>query len=180
MVLWSTEKDFALLLAIIESSEAKITPQWPQISAKLGGDFSAEACRQHFMKIKRQSAGNAAESAHNSPTKSSNANVTTPGKARKSPSKATTTTSARKLQDNTSTRKRKNDAVDLEDDDLGSPSGNHAKKMKAELEVDGAPGDQSLLFKVEDGKTVDLEHDEFVPLPPLYPFPRLKVHSHYN
>ena len=141
---------------------------------------TANSCSQHFMKIKRQSAGNAAESAHNSPTKSSNANVTTPGKARKSPSKATTTTSARKPQDNTSTRKRKNDAVDLEDDDLGSPSGNHAKKMKAELEVDGAPGDQSLLFKVEDGKTVDLEHDEFVPLPPLYPFPRLKVHSHYN
>ena len=132
------------------------------------------------MKIKRQSAGNAAESAHNSPTKSSNANVTTLEKARKSPSKATTKPSTQKPRANTSTRKRKNDSVDLEDDELGSPDGSHAKKMMAEPEVDGAPEDQSLLFKVEDGKTVDFEHDGLIFLPFLYSFPRLKAHSHYN
>ncbi|PGH06041.1 hypothetical protein GX51_02632 [Blastomyces parvus] len=54
MVNWDAAADRALLLNVIDPV-AK--PDWARVAAAMGDGFSAEACRQHFRKLKTEALG---------------------------------------------------------------------------------------------------------------------------
>ncbi|KAI9774808.1 MAG: hypothetical protein M1840_000024 [Geoglossum simile] len=51
---WDVGQEKKLLLAIIDLTNPK-PPQWPRVAEKLGPQYTAEACRQHYQKIRRLS-----------------------------------------------------------------------------------------------------------------------------
>lgn len=51
---WSLLDEKRLLFNIIEISGVKM-PSWIAVSEKMDGAYTAEACRQHFQKMKRES-----------------------------------------------------------------------------------------------------------------------------
>ncbi|OJD15679.1 hypothetical protein AJ78_04097 [Emergomyces pasteurianus Ep9510] len=51
MVNWNDAADRALLLNVIDPV-AK--PNWDRVAASMGNGFTAEACRQHFRKLKNE------------------------------------------------------------------------------------------------------------------------------
>ncbi|KLJ06303.1 hypothetical protein EMPG_10287 [Blastomyces silverae] len=67
MVNWDAAADRALLLNVIDPV-AK--PNWERVAASMGDGFTAEACRQHFRKLKTEALGEGSPAATTStPTK---------------------------------------------------------------------------------------------------------------
>ncbi|KAI9784686.1 MAG: hypothetical protein M1816_000751 [Peltula sp. TS41687] len=127
---WDISRERRLLLHVIEITNPK-PPSWAAVADLMGDGFSAEACRQHYNKIKRETKGTT--TATSTPT-------ITPSKP-----KATKATTAKAKP---ASRKRKASEA-LEDDDEGV--------MKEDLKVprarkfenvsdDGVP-----TFKTENG-----------------------------
>ncbi|TVY35168.1 hypothetical protein LOCC1_G008860 [Lachnellula occidentalis] len=163
MISWKPESDRALLLIIIMTGDLK-TFKWPAISAELqekGFTFTAEACRQHFQKLRRE---------HNSP-------IATPTKQPRAPQprsikkpKATATPTKSHLQSyidlSASSPSSAHHAGSDDDEDFGfgahsaSPS---PMKRKRVMKKEEENGQSAPLFKIEGvevGGVVDLERDE--------------------
>ncbi|KAL1959059.1 hypothetical protein VTO42DRAFT_3300 [Malbranchea cinnamomea] len=70
-VTWDTDTERRLLICCIDPATK---PNWEKVAADMGSDFTAEACRQHFGKIKRSAlASSTAAAASPSPPKRSRA-----------------------------------------------------------------------------------------------------------
>ncbi|EEP79282.1 predicted protein [Uncinocarpus reesii 1704] len=48
---WDATTDLRLLMNVIDQAGAKAN--WDNVAAAMGGGFTAEACRQHFAKLKK-------------------------------------------------------------------------------------------------------------------------------
>ncbi|KAI9842210.1 MAG: hypothetical protein M1837_007423 [Sclerophora amabilis] len=141
---WSQDQEFKLLLAIINLTNPK-PPNWNEVAQKMGCDFTKEACRQHFQKIKRDNKGaGGSSSVPSTPVKNRVAKTPTSQSSKRKKAPA----AKPEDQDDDSTAP----FIDLDGDD--SP----AKKMKQEPELT-APQ-----FKTElpEGGVLDLEDERHV------------------
>lgn len=127
MVNWNDSTKYRLLLAIISAMDVK-APDWAVVAQKMGEDYTPEAVRQQYQKIKRncntELASSDGASAPATPHKrgSKAANGDTPAKA-------------------TTGKRGKARADSAEDDDAESPT----KKVKKEN------AQAKSAFKTEDG-----------------------------
>ncbi|KAI9785468.1 MAG: hypothetical protein M1839_009209 [Geoglossum umbratile] len=133
---WDIGQEKKLLLAIIDLTNPK-APQWPHVAEKMGNQYSAEACRQHYQKIRRLSSATGEAGNVTSPSKRS---ATTPVRGRK-----------RKLVANVNTNVTNDDS----EQEMESPS----KKIKDEEVLSKACN-----LKIEEGSSakqpIDLEGED--------------------
>ncbi|KAF2432810.1 hypothetical protein EJ08DRAFT_115447 [Tothia fuscella] len=92
MATWSDTNKFRLLLTVIEVAGVN-TPNWDLVSQKMGGDFSREAVRQQFQKLKKN--GTLQFNTSDSPAAS------LPGTPRKCPAKGDGAKTAKKAKTRT-------------------------------------------------------------------------------
>ena len=53
---WDDSNKFRLLLALIESMEVSKMPSWDAVAAKMGSEFTGQAVRQQYQKLKKNAA----------------------------------------------------------------------------------------------------------------------------
>ncbi|KAI7352443.1 hypothetical protein KC320_g4467 [Hortaea werneckii] len=116
---WNDATDRQLLLAIIHLTAPQL-PKWDEVAAMMGNGFTAEAVRQHFQKMRKDSRAQLGEPATSK--KGGNSTKSTPRKP-KAPSGNGETPSKAGKRKEVSTG-----PGEADDDESESPS----KKMKAE------------------------------------------------
>ncbi|KAI9883814.1 MAG: hypothetical protein M1823_004398 [Watsoniomyces obsoletus] len=134
---WSLQDNYKLLLAIVELNNVK-TASWPIIAQKMGGSYTAEACRQHYNKIKRDTAsGKGESSANSSPEKPKPA---APGTG----------------------RKRKAAEAEVDDDAQVAVTNGRSTRVKKERTPKKERTQSAAVFKAEpaEGELVDVDADD--------------------
>ncbi|KAK5155309.1 hypothetical protein LTR04_005857 [Oleoguttula sp. CCFEE 6159] len=141
---WSDSTDKRLLLIIITLTAPGL-PKWDQVASFMGDSYTAESVRQHFQKIRKESAVEFGTQGISGPS--------TPRKSANKAGGAVTTPSSKSTNG-----KRKTDAThhfNAEDGDEASPTKRRA--IKQELVCH-----QATVFKMEKdgGGVVDVDADD--------------------
>ncbi|TVY81033.1 hypothetical protein LSUE1_G008881 [Lachnellula suecica] len=151
---WDAESDRCLLLNIIEGGDLKGS-EWPAISLKMkdkGYNFTHEACRQHYQKLRKEFRGGAS----NAKPKASPA-----PKAPRTPKSTTTTPrkGSKASKSFTSDSDTTGSMAHGDDDEPSSPTPLKRKRMtKTEEEENGVHS--APLFKMEQfNHPVELDDD---------------------
>ncbi|KAI7241357.1 hypothetical protein KC343_g11491 [Hortaea werneckii] len=116
---WNDATDRQLLLAIIHLTVPQ-TPKWDEVAAIMGNGFTAEAVRQHFQKMRKDSRAQLGEPA--TTKKGGNSTKNTPRKPKATNGNGETPGKSGKRKEAT------NGPEEADDDESESPT----KKMKAE------------------------------------------------
>ncbi|KAI7085759.1 hypothetical protein KC356_g5584 [Hortaea werneckii] len=116
---WNDATDRQLLLAIIHLTAPQL-PKWDQVAAMMGNGFTAEAVRQHFQKMRKDSRAQLGETA--TTKKGGNSTKSTPRKPKAPTGNGETPSKSGKRKE------ASNGPDEADDDDMESPT----KKMKAE------------------------------------------------
>ncbi|KAH7370838.1 hypothetical protein BKA65DRAFT_545537 [Rhexocercosporidium sp. MPI-PUGE-AT-0058] len=162
---WDHKADKDLLLAVIDEGALKGIV-WPKIAVTLqskGYTFTHEACRQHFQKIRKQSASSSGNG--NGIGANNNSSAPSSPKKRPTPRKPSAATSAK--NQTTGYGAGVEDENDDEEDMPPPPSAKRKRVMKKEESAaNGRDERPAYQFKIEQlggaehADAVDLEHDE--------------------
>ncbi|TKA77589.1 hypothetical protein B0A49_01742 [Cryomyces minteri] len=141
---WSDSTDKRLLLIIITLTAPGL-PKWDQVASFMGDGYTAESVRQHFQKIRRESAAELGTQGTSGPS--------TPRKPANNAGGAVTTPSSKSTNG-----ERKADAThhfNAEDDDEASPTKKRA--IKQELSCDRAT---VIKMEKDGGGVVNVDADD--------------------
>ncbi|TVY88316.1 hypothetical protein LAWI1_G008397 [Lachnellula willkommii] len=153
--IWKAESDSALLLEIIMTGDLK-SLKWPAVSAALykkGFSFTAEACRQHFQKLRKDYLGPNA-----SPAKRTKSNPGTPSKKPK-PTKSFVDLSNDTGNGN-GNAESSSFAHDDDDEEFGVSPSPLKRKREVKEEEEGQSAPRFKMEYADAGRAVDLEQNE--------------------